>query len=138
MRIWLMMAAALVPGTAMAAETPRATVEAMIAAIDRHDATALAALYSDDAVVIASDSCKPSIGPENVRKGHEALVRAMPDLRVTATDWVVDGDRVAILFTAKSKALGPTGETTLADFLTVKDGKIVRDVTIFNPGEPCR
>lgn len=119
-------------------QTPRAVAEAMVAAIDRHDAAALAALYAEDAVVTASDSCKSSIGPEAVRKGHEALVRAMPDLRLAATDWVVSGDRVAVLLTARSKALGPSDEMVLADFLTVRNGRIIRDVTIFNPGEPCR
>jgi uncharacterized protein (TIGR02246 family) len=124
--------------TAAVDTSPRAVVEATLAAINRHDAAALASLYADDAVVIASDSCTPSIGPEPVRRGHEALIRTMPDLTVEATDWVVEGDRVAILFTARSKALGPGGTMTLADFLTVRNGKIVRDVTIFNPGQPCR
>ena len=135
-------ALAMMPGMAMGATTtataaPRAVVEEMLATINRHDAKALAALYADDAVSISSDSCKPVIGPEPVRQNHETLLASMPDLRVAATDWVVDGDHVAILFTAYSKALGPSGEMRFADFLTVKAGKIVRDVTMFNPGEPC-
>ena len=130
----------LTSGTAAdaASRSPRAVVEASLAAINRHDAVALAALYADDAVVIASDSCRPSIGPAGVRAGHEALVKAMPDLTMEGTEWVVEGDRVAVLLTARSKALAPDGQMTLADFLTVSNGRIVRDVTIYNPGRACR
>ncbi len=120
-----------------ATPSPRAVVEATFAAINAHDAVALAALYAPDAVSISSDTCKPSIGPEAVRIGHEALVKAMPDLRVEPTDWIVDGDRVAVLFTAHSKGLGPSGMARFGDFFTVRNGKVVRDETIFNPGEPC-
>jgi len=134
----LLLGSLATPVAAAAPVAPRAVVEATLAAINRHDATALASYYADDAVIIASDSCAPSKGPEAVRTGHEALIKAMPDLSVEATDWVVEGEHVAILFTARSKALGPTGATTLADFFTVRNGKIVRDVTIFNPGQPCR
>ena len=117
---------------------PRAVVEASFAALNAHDATALAAFYAEDAVSISSDTCKPAIGPEPVRQTHAALFRAMPDLRIVATDWVVEGQRVAVQFTAYSKVLGPTGEAMFGDFLTVRGDKIVRDVTLFNPGEPCR
>lgn len=136
--ILLLAAAALSTAAAPPGASPRATVEGVLAAINRHDAAGLAAFYAADAVVIESDACQPGTGPDYVRTGHEQLIAAMPDLSVEATDWVVEGDRVAILFTAHSKALGPTGQTTLADFFTVRDGKIVRDVTIFNPGAPCR
>ena len=64
-------------------------------------------------------------------------MQAMPDLAVDATDWVVDGDRVAIVFIARSKALAG-GVMQLADFFTVRNGKIVRDVTIFNAGAACK
>jgi len=134
----LLLSSVAAPLSAEPATTPRAVVEATLAAINRHDAAALASYYAEDAVIIASDSCAPSKGPEAVRVGHEALIKAIPDLSVEATDWVVEGEHVAILFTAHGKALGPTGTMTLADFFTVKNGKIVRDVTIFNPGQPCR
>ena len=136
----LLGAVALIASSSVrAAETPspRAVVEATFAAVNRHDATALAALYADDAVIVSSDSCKDMIGPKSVRAGHEALIKAMPDLRDEVTDWIVEGNRVAVLFTAHSKSLGPTGKMQLADIFTVKNGKIIRDVTIFNSGAPC-
>jgi hypothetical protein len=117
--------------------SPRAAVEASLAAINRHDADALAALYSEFAEVYASDACKPTVGPDAVRKGHEALMATMPDLSVEPTEWVVDGAHVAVLFTARSKAF-PGGEMQLADFFTVRNGKIVKDVTVFNAGGPCK
>lgn len=117
--------------------SPRAAVEASLAAINRHDADALAALYSEFAEVYTSDACKPTVGPDAVRKGHEALIATMPDLSIEPTEWVVEGTHVAVLFTARSKAF-PGGEMQLADFLTVRNGKIVKDVTLFNAGGPCR
>ena len=141
MRILSLLAIVLIAPSAPATASsmnPQAVVARVFAAINAHDATALAALYASDAVSISSDTCKPSIGPEPVRIGHEALIKAMPDLRVAVTEWVVDGEHVAVQFTAYSKALGPTGQAMFGDFLTVKNGKITRDVTLFNPGEPCR
>lgn len=133
----LAIAAALAATPALAAPTPREVVQGAIDAINAHDALALSKFYAAEAVVISSDSCKPQIGPEPVRRGHEALIKFMPDLRLEVTDWAVDGDKVAILMTAHAKALGPTGQMQMSDFFVVKDGLIVRDVTVFNPGQPC-
>jgi ketosteroid isomerase-like protein len=72
-----------------------------------------------------------------VRNGHRELFRAMPDLKFQPRAWVVEGDKVAVLFVARAEKLGQAGRD-FADFFTVKDGRIVRDVTIFNAGRPCR
>lgn len=133
-----LLAAAFLATPAIAApKEPRAVVQATIDAINAHDAVALSKLYASDAVLTSSDTCKPQIGPEAVRKGHETLIAMMPDLRLEVTDWAVDGDTVAILMTAHAKALGPTGQMQMSDFLVVRNGLIVRDVTVFNPGQPC-
>jgi len=119
------------------ADSPRSVVEAAFAAIDRHDAAGLARFYAKDAVIIDSSVCAPEIGAAIVRKSHEQLFAAMPDVHAKVTDWVVEGDQVAILFTAYGKGFGPSGKSTMADFLTVRNGKITRDVTIYDPGKPC-
>jgi uncharacterized protein (TIGR02246 family) len=119
------------------ADSPRSVIEAAFAAINRHDAASLARLYTKDAVIIDSGVCAPEIGAAIVRKSHEQLFAAMPDVRAEIRDWVVQGDQVAILFTAYGKGFGPSGQLTMADFFTVRNGRITRDVTIYNPGKPC-
>lgn len=117
--------------------SPRAVVEQEFRAFNAHDVEGLAAVYAPDAVIIQSDTCQPMQGTAALRAGHQALFAAMPDISAEVTDWVEDGDRVAVLFTGKSKAL-PGGSIQIADFFTVKGGKIVRDVTIFNAGGACK
>ena len=117
--------------------SPAAVVDAAFAAINRHDAAGLAALYAPDAVIVNSDACAPQTGPDAVRRGHQALIAALPDLSVEITDRVTQGDQVALIFVAHSKGLGPTGELLFSDFMTVRHGLITRDVTLFNPGKPC-
>lgn len=138
MRRLLLTGLMLTLSAAAPAPTPRAVVEAMFRAVNAHDGAALAKLYADDAEIVSSDTCTRMRGPDAVRKGHEDLVRDVPDLHDEPLHWVVDGDTVAVLFEAHGKALGPEGKMLLADFLTVRNGKIVRDVTIFNAGAPCR
>ncbi len=135
-RLPALLAALALPAAAHA--SPRSVVEASFAAANRHDAAAMASFYAADAVVVSSGECRPQIGPEAVRAGHEALFKAMPDLRFAPQTWVEQGDRVALIFVARSRALAGSGERTFADFFTVRRGRIVRDVTVFNAGRPCR
>lgn len=53
---------AAVLALALAPASAKATALAKIAAFDRHDAVAMGALYAPDAVVRASDQCKPMAG----------------------------------------------------------------------------
>jgi ketosteroid isomerase-like protein len=53
---------------------------------------------------------------------------------------IVEGERVAVQFVARVR--NPDGsvafETRLANFLIVRDGKVTRDDTYFDPkGRPC-
>lgn len=133
----VLLLALAVASPASAQTSSREVIESLFAAMNRHDAAAMASLYAPDAVVIASDACAPQIGADKVRTSHEGLFRAMPDLQVETRDWFVDGDRVALIVAARSSKLGPN-EALFADFFTLRNGKIVRDVTLFNPGRPCR
>ena len=116
--------------------SPLATVEAMFAAFNRHDAAAMASLYSFDAMLNSSDFCAPRNGPAEVERTYAALFRAFPDIRDEDMTFVTEGKRVAVQFVARSSQ----GQLNLpiAAFLAVRNGRIVSDEAYFNAGAtPC-
>jgi len=116
--------------------SPRATVEAMFAAFNRHDATAMATLYSVDAMLNSSDFCAPRNGPAEVKRTYEALFQAFPDIRDEGMTFVTEGERVAVQFLARS-AQGQLN-LPIGAFLVVRNGRIVSDEAYFNAGAtPC-
>lgn len=118
---------------------PRKVVEAVFAAFNRHDAEGMAAFYAPDAVLTSSDRCAPLTGPGEVRRIHEELFAAAPDIRDDLKEVIVDADRVAVRFVSTSATPGAEFEMEIADFFEVRDGLITRDTTIFdNGGAPCR
>lgn len=120
-------------------QAPRAVVEAVFAAFNRHDADAMAALYAPDAVLTSSDRCAPLEGRDAVRRIHSELFAAAPDIKDDLKEIIAEGDRVAVRFVSSSAVPGAAFEIEIADFFEVKNGLIVRDTTIFdNGGAPCR
>lgn len=118
----------------------RIVVEKRFAAFMRHDLDAIVALYAPDAVEISPGFCTDRIGPEGARKTYEDLFLAFPNITDDVTAYVVDGNRVAVQFLARSQK--PDGsyafEIRLANFLTVDNGLITRDETYFDTqGRPC-
>jgi ketosteroid isomerase-like protein len=116
--------------------SPRATVEAMFAAFNRHDAAAMAALYSIDAMLNSSDFCAPRNGPAEVERTYAALFQAFPDIRDEGMTFVTEGNRAAVQFVARSDQ----GRLNLpiGAFLVVSSGRIIRDEAYFNAGAaPC-
>lgn len=130
----------IVPLIALAAAqammTPSEVADAMVATFNRHDTAALAALYAPDAQLIQSNKCVVGIGPADVKANEDANIAAMPDAKLVVVNKLVSGDMVALELKGVAKAL-PGGEMPMADFLTIRGGKIVRDMTIWNNGEPC-
>ncbi|WP_457312303.1 nuclear transport factor 2 family protein [Sphingomonas sp. UYAg733] len=107
----------------------------MFAAFNRHDAAAMAALYADDARLSSSDFCAPR-GQRDVVRTYTALFAAFPDIEDRVDDLVVQGDRVAVRFTAVSVASG--FRMPIATFLKVRNGKIIADDSYFDAGsKPC-
>jgi len=124
-----LMAAAIPP-------SPRATVEAMFAAFNRHDAAAMASLYSIDAMLNSSDFCAPRNGPAEVKRTYAALFQAFPDIRDEGMTFVTEGERVAVQFIARS-AQGQLN-LPIGAFLVVRNGRIVSDEAYFKAGAtPC-
>ncbi len=72
--------------------SPLATQRQGLAAINRHDAESVAALYASDALLYDPFYPQPLRGRGAVREDFETFVRAFPDLRLEATDLLVSGD----------------------------------------------
>lgn len=116
----------------------RRTVEAVFAAFNRHDAAAMAALYAPDAVLATSDYCEPLRGRAAVRRLHEELFAAVPDIQDEVLEYYVEGNRVAVRFVSRSRLPGRAFEMEIADFFEVRNGLVVNDRTIFNAGQKCK
>ncbi len=120
--------------------SPRAVVENRFAAVKRHDVEAIVALYANDAVETSPAFCTGRSGPDGARRTYTELFQAFPDITDDVTSIVVEGERVAVQFTARSRK--PDGsyafEVPLANFLIVRHGRIVRDDTYFDTrGRAC-
>lgn len=112
-------------------------VEAMFSAFNRHDSAAIAELYTNDARLTSSDFCSPRKGKDEVRRTYQELFDDFPDIRDEVETYVVQQDKVAVKFTAHSEAHGPM-KIEIVTFLSVRDGHIVSDESIFDTvGRPC-
>jgi ketosteroid isomerase-like protein len=128
---------AALPVRASGSGRPEDVVRAMFDAFNRHDATALAALYAPDALLTSPDFCAPRRGSEGARRTYQALFEAMPDIRDTVDEMVVQGDRVAVRFRARAIVQGQPVELPIAAFMQVSEGRIVRDQSFFDPPSPA-
>lgn len=121
-------------------DTARTVVEKRFAAVTRHDLDAIVALYAPDAIETSPGFCADRFGPEGARRTYSDLFRTYPNISADATAYVVEGNRVAVQFFARTRT--PDGtvafEVRLANFLTVEHGQITRDDTYFDTkGQPC-
>jgi uncharacterized protein (TIGR02246 family) len=123
---------------ATSAQSPHAVIEALFAAFNRHDAAGMAALYAPEAELRTSEYCEPLRGRAAIERIHTDLFAAFPDIQDEVTDYFVDGEEVAVLFTSRSQTPGRAFEMQIADFFVVRDGLIVSDHTIFNAGRRCQ
>jgi len=129
-------AAMLIAGTSAAAGERRdaaSVVRAMFDAFNRHDAAAMVAAYAPHAELLSPDFCAPRRGREDVRRTYQALFDEAPDIVDTVDEMVVQGDRVAVLFHSRGTAGGQPFDVPIAAFITVSDGLIVRDRSVFQP-----
>jgi len=120
--------------------SPKTVVENRFAAVRRHDVEAIVALYADDAVETSPAFCTERGGPQGARRTYSELFQAFPAITDDVTSFVVDGERVAVQFTVRSRKTDGSYafEVPLANFLVVRHGRIVRDDTYFDTrGRPC-
>lgn len=127
---------ALMLALAAPAPEPRAVVTAMFDAFNRHDAEAMAMLYAGDARLTSPDFCRPR-GRADVTRTYRALFAEFPDIRDEVEQVVVEGEQVAVRFTAVSRRAGL--RLPIQTMLRVRGGRIVSDDTLFDAGgRPCR
>lgn len=131
----LLLAAAASPA---AHATPQAVVLTMFDAFNRHDAIALATLYAEDARLASSDFCTGRMGRAEVVRTYRALFERFPDIHDEVMDVLVDGDRVAVRFVARSGQGAEPLALPIATFLVVEQGLVRSDDSLFDTaGRPC-
>jgi ketosteroid isomerase-like protein len=125
---------------ASAQDSPEVVVKKRFEATAHHDIEAIAALYAPDAIETSPAFCAARQGPVGARRTYGDLFRDAPGIEDEVTNFVVNGNHVAVQFIARVRK--PDGsiafEAPLANFLTVEHGRIVRDDTYFDTkGRPC-
>ena len=110
-----------------------AFIKSLYAARADGDMDALARAFADDARFQIAGSSDVSI-LATLAEGHEAvmgLLQTMVDTLaledVALLDLIIDGNKVAVRWraTVQLATVGESYETELADFIEIKDGKIV-------------
>lgn len=113
--------------------TPKQVVTEWVAAFNRHDAAAAAALYHDDATNIQVAWGEPVQGLQPMRDCLNAILRAFPDSTTQVEHIFEDGEWVIIewsfsgTFRGEFAGHAPTGRrfTLLGcEFFYITDGKI--------------
>jgi ketosteroid isomerase-like protein len=106
---------------------PAAVARAYFAAITAHDADAVAACFTDDAVLVTSAGTFS--GPVAIADFYRQNAFQFEDLRPTPGPFLVDGDRLAV----EIELLMGGRRTPVADFFTVEGAKIRRLVIYLGP-----
>ncbi len=83
------------------------TVKKAIDAVNRHDASAFAALYDAEAVALDPQYAEPLQGREAIRKDIEDFFLAFPDLQVKASNILASGDTIAFEVEMSGTHKGP-------------------------------
>lgn len=125
----------LAAAPAFADDSPKAIVEAYVAAWNAHDATKAASYFADDVTYYDASIGKPAQGMAEAKTVIDGFLAAVPDAAWTIKGApVAEGDRVSFEweFTGTNtghwydgtKATGKKFAFTGASMFTVKNGKI--------------
>lgn len=118
--------------------SPKAVIEAKFAAVNRHAVADIVKLYSPGARVTSSGFCTPRQGRADVQRTYQYLIDAVPDLAAQVNVYVVEGNRVAVIFTTTGHLQGKSFAVQIANFFTVRDGLIESDDGVYDTGgRPC-
>ena len=86
--------------------SPRDTVAAKFAAVNRHAIAEIVEFYAADARLIASDFCAARQGRADVERTYRAIFDAVPDVIADVQEYVVEGERVAVRLIVRSRLPG--------------------------------
>lgn len=109
-------------------------------AVNRRDATALAALHTEDGVM-DSVMAGPVTGRAAIAEVYQAWFRAFPDMIQTSDAPIIDGDRVVQVHSVAGTDLGgfmgtpPTGRPfhlPMVFLFTMHNGQIAHGRTIYD------
>jgi len=98
-------------------------------------------VYAPEIVLHASGSAEKIVGHEGYKKWVEFVRTAYPDFHMTADEIVVQGDKVATVFTMTGTNTGPrgtmppTGKKFRLQGVSVaysKNGKTVKEISVYN------
>ncbi len=127
----------LSPAALAGTDETRAIVESLFEAFNAHDTDALVALYAEDTVTRSPGDLEPSVGREGIRATYQGHFDNIPDVHDAVQNIVAEDDRAAVEFIASWAQ--PTeddpdarGQLRIGSFITVKDGKIISDITYFD------
>jgi steroid delta-isomerase-like uncharacterized protein len=119
--------------TATTGETSRFIAQ-LLDAMNSHDMDRVAACYAPDYQGVDVNEPAPQLGRVGIRQSMSRYLAAFPDLHFTQEDSVIEGNRVALRWTAHATHQGtvlripPTGKQVVvrgASFLTLQGGQIV-------------
>jgi steroid delta-isomerase-like uncharacterized protein len=114
--------------------TPIEVSQRLFEAFNRHDADTLAALYAHDAVLVSPDHPAPLRGPSAVRAVYAALFAQFPDIHDRIVSVTAQDERVAVEFVSTGCMADAAHciELPIVSVLTIREGRIVRDVSYFD------
>jgi len=129
--------------TATPAASEPDVIAAYTEAIGAHDADAVVALYTKDAVVEQAVGAGNTFeGPDAIRAWASDNLTAIPDLTMTTERVVVEGNRIAWQWVYRGAYTGaypglPAGqgqpiELRGASFIELRDGRIARETIYFD------
>ena len=116
-------------------------IDQLVATWNTRSPERVAALYTEDCYGMDVAIAIPQIGRQGIQRMFEAYWHAFPDLEISQDDTVVDGDRVALFWTARGTHLGTimaipaTGRSITAqgvNRLVLQNGKVRETLTIWD------
>jgi steroid delta-isomerase-like uncharacterized protein len=126
--------------TSEAEETLR-LVRDLLEAWNVHDPERIESFYAQQYEGVDVGQAKPQRGPQDVSRLVKRYLQAFPDLRFADEEVVVQGNRAALVWTARGTHAGelmripPTGRRIAVrgtSVLTVENGKVTRGLYIWD------
>ena len=118
-------------------EETQQVILALFEAFNRHDTEALVELYSEDARILSPGDIEPRIGQQVVREIYDSHFQNIPGVHDAVQNIIAEGGQGSVEFIAswdQPTENNPKARENIriASFITVKNGKIIQDVTYFD------